>query len=359
MLAVIMGGLNLVQRRLVKGDNDVLQYVDGAMDGAKRAAELTKRLLAFSRQQPLAPKHVSVNRLVGGMSDLLTRTLGETIHVETVLGAGLWRVEVDPAQLESALLNLSVNARDAMAGGGKLTIETSNARIDRQYARDYGISEGQYVLVAVTDTGVGMPADIVAKAFDPFFTTKGVGKGTGLGLSQVYGFVRQSGGHVKIYSELGVGTTVKIYLPRTYVDQPEDPKSLQTVLHPGAPDETIMVVEDDDRVRAMAIESLQELGYSVLEMRGPLQALDAIQRGAQPSLLFTDVVMPDMSGSELVGRVMLLRPELKVLYTTGYTRNAIVHNGTLDFGTELLTKPYTIEELAAKIRAILDRQVRS
>jgi PAS domain S-box-containing protein len=359
MLAVIMGGLNLVQRRLIKGDNDVLQYVDGAMDGAKRAAELTQRLLAFSRQQPLAPKHVNINRLVGGMSDLLTRTLGETIQVETVLGAGLWRVEVDPAQLESALLNLSVNARDAMVSGGKLTIETSNAHIDRQYARDYSISEGQYVLVAVTDTGVGMPADILAKAFDPFFTTKGVGKGTGLGLSQVYGFVTQSGGHVKIYSELGVGTTVKIYLPRSHGDQAEDPGPQQTVVHPGAPHETIMVVEDDDRVRVMAIEALQELGYSVLEMRGPLQALDAIQRGAQPSLMFTDVVMPDMSGSELVAKVKLLRPDLKVLYTTGYTRNAIVHNGTLDFGTELLTKPYTIEELAAKIRMILDRQVRS
>ena len=289
------------------------------------------------------------------MSDLLTRTLGETIQVETVLGAGLWRVKVDPAQLESALLNLSVNARDAMASGGKLTIETSNAHIDRQYARDYSISEGQYVLVAVTDTGVGMPADIIAKAFDPFFTTKGVGKGTGLGLSQVYGFVRQSGGHVKIYSELGVGTTVKIYLPRTYVDKAEDPDAPQTVIYRGAPDETIMVVEDDDRVRAIAIEALRELGYSVLEMRGPLQALDAIERGVQPSLMFTDVVMPDMSGSELVEKVKLLRPDLKVLYTTGYTRNAIVHNGTLDFGTELLTKPYTIEELAAKIRAVLNR----
>ncbi len=355
MLAVIMGGLNLVQRKLIKGDHDVQQYLEGAIDGAKRAAELTKRLLAFSRQQPLAPKQVSINRLVGGMSELLSRTLGETIQVETVLGAGLWRVEVDPAQLESALLNLSVNARDAMASGGKLTIETSNAHIDRTYARDYGMSEGQYVLVAVTDTGVGMASDIVGKAFDPFFTTKGVGKGTGLGLSQVYGFVRQSGGHVKIYSEIGVGTTVKVYIPRTYVDKVEETEPAQPTVYTAAPDETVMVVEDDDRVRSMAIEALRELGYSVLEMRGPQQALDAIQRGAQPSLLFTDVVMPDMSGSELVKKVKQLRPELKVLYTTGYTRNAIVHNGTLDFGTELLTKPYTIGELAAKIRAILDR----
>lgn len=355
MLAVIMSGLNLAQRRLVRGDHDILQYVEGAIDGAKRAAELTRRLLAFSRQQPLAPKQVDINRLVGGMSELLTRTLGETIQVETVLGAGLWRVEVDPAQLESALLNLAVNARDAMMRGGKLTIETSNAHIDRAYAKDYSISEGQYVLVAVSDTGIGMVAEVITKAFDPFFTTKGVGKGTGLGLSQVYGFVRQSGGHVKIYSEPGVGTTLKVYLPRTYADKVDEAETTKPVIYAGASEEIIMVVEDDDRVRAMALEALRELGYSVLGMRGPLEALHAIQRGANPSLLFTDVVMPEMSGSELARAVKRLRPDLKVLYTTGYTRNAIVHNGTLDFGTELLTKPYTIEDLAAKIRAILDR----
>jgi len=355
MLAVVIGGLNLVQRKLAKGETDVQRFVEGAIDGAHRAAELTKRLLAFSRQQPLAPKRLNLNRLVGGMSELLSRTLGETIQVETVLAAGLWHVEVDPAQLESALLNLSVNARDAMAAGGKLTIETSNAHVDGHYAKDYAIAEGQYVLIAVTDTGAGMSGEVMAKAFDPFFTTKGVGKGTGLGLSQVYGFVRQSGGSVKIYSEQGIGTTVKIYLPRSSTGMAEEIRPEFNSNHSGATGEVVMVVEDEDRVRATTVEALRDLGYSVLEMRGPIDALEAILNGQKLSLLFTDVVMPEMSGRELVEKVKQVRPDLKVLYTTGYTRNAIVHNGTLDFGTELITKPYTIEELAEKIRSILDR----
>ena len=355
MLAVVIGGLNLAQRKLAKGEADIARFIDGAIDGAQRAAELTKRLLAFSRLQPLAPKRINVNRLVGDMSELLTRTLGETIQVETVLGAGLWHVEVDPAQLESALLNLSVNARDAMPGGGRLTIETANAHVDGRYAREYSIPEGQYVLVCVTDTGTGMSPEVIEKAFDPFYTTKGVGKGTGLGLSQVYGFVRQSGGHVKLYSEVGVGTTVKIYLPRSLVGTPEEVAAPAAAIHGGQSTEVVMVVEDDDRVRAMAVEALRDLGYSVTEMRGPREALAAIQSGPAPDLLFTDVVMPDMSGRELVEQVKVLKPDLRILYTTGYTRNAIVHNGTLDHGTELLSKPYTIEELAAKVRTILDR----
>jgi PAS domain S-box-containing protein len=355
MLAVVIGGLNLAARKLAKGETDIQRFIEGAAEGAHRAAELTKRLLAFSRQQPLAPRRLNPNKLVGGMSELLARTLGETIQVETVLGAGLWQVEVDPAQLESALLNLSVNARDAMPSGGKLTIETSNAHIDARAAREYAVPEGQYVLLGVTDTGTGMSPDVIAKAFDPFYTTKGVGKGTGLGLSQVYGFVRQSGGNVKIYSEPGVGTTIKIYLRRSYagtvaeIDQPSRP------IHGSVAAELVMVVEDEDRVRAMAVETLRELGYSVLEMRGPGEALEAIRDGRLPALLFTDVVMPEMSGRELVDKVRAIHPSLKVLYTTGYTRNAIVHNGTLDHGTELLSKPYSIEELAAKVRTILDR----
>jgi PAS domain S-box-containing protein len=355
MLAVVIGGLNLASRKLSKGDTDIVRFIEGAAEGAHRAAELTKRLLAFSRQQPLAPKRLNPNRLVGGMSELLARTLGETIQVETVLGAGLWQVEVDPAQLESALLNLSVNARDAMPNGGRLTIETSNAHIDARTAKQYAVPEGQYVLLGVTDTGTGMPADVVARAFDPFFTTKGVGKGTGLGLSQVYGFVRQSGGNVKIYSETGVGTTVKIYLPRSFVGDAEETEPAPAPVHGGVAAELVMVVEDEDRVRGMAVEALRELGYSVVEMRGPREALDAIRAGHRPALLFTDVVMPEMSGRELVDKVREVAPDLKVLYTTGYTRNAIVHNGTLDYGTELLSKPYSIEELAAKVRAILDR----
>jgi PAS domain S-box-containing protein len=355
MLAVVIAGLNLTQRKLAKGETDVIRFIEGALEGAQHAAELTKRLLAFSRQQPLAPKRFNLNRLVSSMSELLTRTLGETIKVETVLGAGLWQVEADPAQLESALLNLAVNARDAMPGGGRLTIETGNAHIDRPSAKEYFLPEGQYVLIGVTDTGTGMTPDVIKKAFDPFYTTKGVGKGTGLGLSQVYGFVRQSGGHVKIYSEVGVGTTMKIYLPRAVEGPAEEAATPSETVHGGAATELIMVVEDDDRVRAMAVEALRELGYSVAAMSSPGDALEAIRGGSVPDLLFTDVVMPEMSGRELVDQVEALRPTLKVLFTTGYTRNAIIHNGTLDRGTELLSKPYTIDELARKVRAILDR----
>ncbi|MDG4877222.1 GAF domain-containing protein [Mesorhizobium sp. WSM4935] len=355
MLAVIIGGLNLVQRKLRNGDTNVHGFVDGAIEGAQRAAELTKRLLAFSRQQPLAPKRLKANRLVAGMSELLNRTLGETILIETVLAAGLWQVEVDAGQLESALLNLCVNARDAMPGGGKLTIETANAHLDDRYGRENGIVSGQYVMIAVTDTGTGMTADVLAKAFDPFFTTKSVGKGTGLGLSQVYGFVRQSGGSVKIYSEQGVGTTVRIYLPRAH-GAPADSEVVSVPAQPrGRAEDVIMVVEDEDRVRLMAVETLRELGYSVLEMRSPREALEAVQAGQLPTLLFTDVVMPEMSGRELVDRIKKIHPSVKVLYTTGYTRNAIVHNGTLDHGTALLTKPYTLDELGEKIRQSLGR----
>ncbi len=355
MLAVIMGGLSLLQRKLARGETDVARFVEGAIDGAQRAATLTQRLLAFSRQQALSPEPLVINKLVAGMSELLIRTLGEQIKVETVLAAGLWQVKADPAQLENAILNLAVNARDAMPDGGRLTIETLNAFVDDAYAKEYALEAGQYVLVAVNDTGVGMASEVIAKAFDPFFTTKGAGKGTGLGLSQVYGFVRQSGGHVKIYSELGVGTSVKIYLPRLYGEAAatEETKRVASVHH-GSRSEVVLVVEDDARVRALSVEALKELGYSVVEAASPSQALRMLDEGQQVNLLFTDVVMPDMSGRQLADRVRGIRPNLKVLYTTGYTRNAIVHNGMLDPGTNLLTKPFSIEELAAKIRKILD-----
>ena len=355
MLAVILGGLNLLQRKLARGETDVERFIEGAIDAAQRAATLTQRLLAFSRQQPLSPEPLIINKLVAGMSELLDRTLGEHVKVETVLAAGLWQVKADPAQLENAILNLAVNARDAMPGGGRLTIETLNAFVDDAYAREYAIEAGQYVLIAVADTGAGMAPEVIAKAFDPFFTTKGAGRGTGLGLSQVYGFVRQSGGHVKIYSELGVGTSVKIYLPRLYGEAAatEQAKRLATV-HRGLRSEIILVVEDEERVRALSVEALRELGYGVVEASGPRQALRMLDEGQQVTLLFTDVVMPDMSGRQLADRARVKRPNLKVLYTTGYTRNAIVHNGMLDPGTNLLTKPFSIEELAAKVRKILD-----
>ncbi|WP_052699225.1 PAS domain-containing protein [Hyphomicrobium sp. 99] len=355
MLAVILGGLDLLKRRLAKGETDVERFADAAIDGAKRAASLTQRLLAFSRQQPLAPEPIDANKLVSRISELLARTLGETIKIETVLAAGLWRATADPAQLENALINLAVNARDAMPKGGRLTIETSNSVVDDTYAKEYSVTAGQYVMIAVTDTGSGMAPAVMEKAFEPFFTTKDVGKGTGLGLSQVYGFVRQSGGHLKLYSEVGVGTTVKVYLPRFYGEASGVPETRNPVdLQQGSTREIILVVEDDDRVRAVSVEALRELGYSVLEAGGPQQALTLLQAHDDIALLFTDVVMPDMSGRELADRARQKQPELKVLYTTGYTRNAIVHNGVLDPGTSLLSKPFNVEALAFKLRKILD-----
>ena len=355
MLAVILGGLNLAKRRLAKGEVNVDRFIEGAIDGANRAATLTQRLLAFSRQQPLAPEVVDLNKMVRGMSELLERSLGELVRLETVLAVGLWRVRADPAQLESAVINLAVNARDAMPKGGRLTIETSNVSIDHKFAHEYALSAGQYVLIAVTDNGTGIPAEVLGKVFDPFFTTKVVGKGTGLGLSQVYGFVRQSGGHVKIYSEVDVGTTVKIYLPRFAGEEAASTPS-QVVTHPGASlqGETILVVEDDERVRSISSESLRELGYTVIEAASAKEAIRKMENGFVPDLLFTDVVMPDMTGAELATELTKRYPDLKVLFTTGYTRNAIVHNGMLDAGKHLLSKPFAIEDLAVKVRNLLD-----
>ncbi|WJR80004.1 ATP-binding protein [Bradyrhizobium sp. NP1] len=355
MLAVIIGGLNLLQRKLAKGETDVGRFVESAIDGARRAAALTQRLLAFSRQQALSPEAFNPNRMIAGMTDLLSRTIGEHINVETVLAAGLWPVKADAGQLENAVLNLCVNARDAMPDGGKLTVETSNAYVDEIVSREYALAPGQYVLIAVADNGVGMRGEVIARAFDPFFTTKEVGRGTGLGLSQVYGFVRQSGGHVKIYSEVDVGTTVKIYLPRHY----GEPTAEQARLGPDAPyrglkSELILVVEDEERVRVVSVEALRDLGYSVVGAANPAEALQLLESGLGVSLLFTDVIMPAMSGSELADRARDQVPGLKVLYTTGYTRNAITHNGFLDPGTSLLSKPFTVDELAMKVRHILD-----
>jgi PAS domain S-box-containing protein len=355
MLAVTIGGINLARRKLGNGETDVERFLDGALEGAQRAATLTQRLLAFSRQQPLSPEVLNVNKMISGMSDLLDRALGETIELEAVLAAGLWQVRADAAQLESAVLNLAVNARDAMPKGGKLTIETVNASIDEKYAHSYALAAGQFVQIAVTDTGVGMAPDVVSKAFDPFFTTKDVGKGTGLGLSQVYGYVRQSGGHVKIYSEPDVGTTVRIYLPRYRGEElPAVAAAEPERAAGGQYSELVLVVEDDDRVRAISAATLRELGYSVIEASGARDAIRIIESGAQPDLLFTDVVMPEMSGRELARVLQQSRPTMKVLFTTGYTRNAIVHNGVLDPGTHLLSKPFNIEDLAAKVRSLLD-----
>jgi PAS domain S-box-containing protein len=357
LLQVIIGNLETLQRNLPTDSPRLQRAMRHAMNGAQRAAALTQRLLAFSRRQPLDPKPIDINALVNGLSDMVHRTLGETIAVETVLGAGLWRVEVDPNELEAAILNLAVNARDAMPEGGRLTLETGNAHIDEAYAAAHAeVLAGQYVLISVTDTGAGMNPQTVAQAFEPFFTTKPVGKGTGLGLSQVYGFVKQSSGHVKIYSEPGQGTTVKLYLPRLAGDAgPES--ELDEPLNPEAgQEETLLVVEDDDDVRAYSVDSLRELGYRVLEARDGPSALRLLDQESRVDLLFTDVVLPNgMTGAQLAAQAKTIRPSLKVLFTTGYARNAIVHHGRLDSGVHLIVKPFSFNDLAAKVRDVLDK----
>ncbi|SEK62663.1 PAS fold-containing protein [Roseateles sp. YR242] len=357
MLAVVVSSLDLLARKYLKDDALAMRYVDAARNGTKRAAQLTQRLLAFSRQQPLKPEALNVNKLVAGMSDLLRHSMGGAIELESVLAGGLWRTHADPNQLENAILNLAVNARDAMPEGGQLTIETVNAYLDERYASEQiGLVAGQYVMVAVSDTGSGMAPDVMARAFDPFFTTKEVGRGTGLGLSQVYGFVKQSGGHVKIYSEPGQGTTVKIYLPRL-LNAPEDEVVASATVPMPLSDgqETVLVVEDEESVRLSSIEALTELGYRVLAAEGGEAALKLIDAHPEIALLFADVVMPGMNGRKLADEVRKRRPDLRVLFTTGYTRNAVVHNGVLDPGVELLGKPFTLDELAARVRAVLDK----
>jgi PAS domain S-box-containing protein len=360
LLTIIIGNLEALQRHLSDGATDrdrLRRSAENAMRGARRAESLTQRLLAFSRQQPLEPRAVDLGRLVSGMSDLLRRTLGEQIAVETVLAGGLWRAHADPNQLEVGIVNLAVNARDAMPNGGKLTIETANVHLDDRYASSQvEVTPGQYVMLAISDNGMGMTPETKAKAFDPFFTTKDVGHGTGLGLSQVYGFVKQSGGHVKIYSEVGEGTTIKIYLPRYHaaVDEEEEEEQAQVPVR-GAKQETILVVEDDNDVRSYTTDTLRELGYTVLEAASGQIALQVLDQHPEISLLFTDIGLPDgINGRRLAEEARKLRGGLKILFTTGYARNAIVHDGRLDAGVELLPKPFTQAALAEKLRDIID-----
>jgi PAS domain S-box-containing protein len=357
MLAIIVGSLDLAKRRVLTDPQRALKGIENAEEGARRAAQLTSRLLAYSRQQALAPEVLNVNKLVGGMSELLRRTIGESVHVETVLAGGLWSTLADAAQLESAIVNLCVNARDAMPDGGKLTIETANAHLDDAYAsRHPGVIPGQYVLIGVTDTGTGMPPEVIERAFDPFYTTKGAGKGTGLGLSQVYGFVKQSGGHVKIYSESCEGTTVKVYLPRNAGTEAalDAEKNAHEALPTAKDGEIILVVEDEEAVRHMAVDVLRDLGYTVVQASDANQAINILIVQPSISLLFTDIVMPNMNGRVLADEVLKMQPALKVLFTTGYTRDAVVHNGLLDAGVAFLPKPFTVAQLARKVRRVLD-----
>ena len=358
LLTIIIGNLEAAQHQLESwadgGQLKLSRRLDNAMHGAQRAATLTKRLLAFSRQQPLNPAVLDVNRVLNGLSDFLRRALGEDISLEIVGGAGVWPVEADAAELEAAMLNLAVNARDAMPEGGKLTIEASNSYLDESYCRQNAdVRPGQYVQIAVTDTGAGMAKEVIERAFEPFFTTKQSGQGTGLGLSQVYGFVKQSGGHVKIYSEAGEGTTVRIYLPR-FLGQATPTAEVAATPGRGRSGECVLVVEDDADVRTYVVETLTSLGYDVLEAGGAEGALRLIDEYPTIHLLLTDVVMPGMNGRKLAEEAKLRRPKLKIIYMTGYSRNAIMHQGRLDMGVDLVQKPVTSEQLARAVRKALD-----
>ncbi len=357
LLTIILGSLELLQRGLRNAEPKLFQRVEAASEAARRAAALTHRLLAFSRSQPLEPKALDLNRLLAGMSDMLHRTLGETIAVELVNAAGLWPAMADANQLENAILNLAVNARDAMPDGGHLSIETQNTYLDESYAAaNMDITTGQYVMIAVTDTGSGMSPEVQAKVFEPFFTTKAPGEGTGLGLAQVYGYIKQSGGHVSIYSEPGEGTTVKLYLPRLRGQA----GSFEAAATPELPPrqghgETILIVEDEPGVRNFSAEVLRELGYHVLTAENAADALRIFAATPGIRVLFTDVVLTGgMNGRQLADEILRGGRDVIVLFTTGYTRNAIIHHGRLDEGINFIGKPFTATALGTKIGNLLE-----
>lgn len=353
LLQVIGGNLQLLQRELPAADQ-VQTRVQNALSGVARGGKLAAQLLAFGRQQALEPKPTNISRLVRGMDDMLRRVLGEAVEIETVISGGLWNCLADPAQVENVILNLAINARDAMKSKGKLTIEAGNASLDDSYVRENSeVSAGQYVMLAVTDTGQGIAQELIDKIFEPFFTTKAPGEGTGLGLSMVYGFVKQSGGHIKCYSEVGHGTTIRIYLPRTREEEAIQVSEATAVEEGG--NEVILVVEDDEAVRITTTALLRELGYSVLEAENADNGMAIVNSGLKIDLLFTDVVMPGtLRSPDLARRAKEKLPNLGVLFTSGYTQNSIVHAGRLDEGVELIGKPYTLDQLSRKVRQVLD-----
>jgi signal transduction histidine kinase/DNA-binding response OmpR family regulator len=351
VLQVIAGNLQLLQMSMA-GNPEAQRRLETAAFAADRGAKLSSQLLAFARRQPLQPVATNIGRVLRGMDDLLRRALGESVQIETVVAGGLWATLVDPHQLENVILNLAINARDAMKGDGRLTLELNNAMLDDDYvAYEPDVAPGQYVVLAISDTGCGMPPEVIARAFEPFFTTKREGEGTGLGLSMAYGFVKQSDGHIRIYSEVGTGTTIKIYLPRSMQPEVEVPNTRNVPVMGG--NETILVVEDDAVVQATVVDMLGALGYRVLKANDGQSALTILQSGVPVDLLFTDVVMPGPVRSvEVARQAKQMFPNIEVLFTSGYTQNAIVHGGRLDPGVELISKPYRREELARKIRQL-------
>jgi PAS domain S-box-containing protein len=342
-------------KELVEHDPEGNDYADAALASVARGAELTRRLLAFSRRQPLQPKVLNLNGLITDTVRILQRTLGEQVAIECMLERDLWPVEVDRAQLENVLMNLAVNARDAMPLGGRLTIETLNTQLDEHYAGSHGeVEPGEYVMLAVTDTGMGMTPEVLARAFEPFFTTKDVGRGSGLGLSMTYGFVKQSGGHIKIYSEPGEGTTIKIYFPRERRSVPVE-RAPAPVRAARTGDEMILLVEDDPGVRQTVTALLESLGYSVVVASDGPEAIKLVNDGVRPHLLLADIVLPKgMTGREVSDAIGARLPGVKTLFMSGYTENAIIHHGRLDEGVVLLSKPFPRSQLAEKLREVLD-----
>ncbi|MES3082930.1 hybrid sensor histidine kinase/response regulator [Sphingomonas faeni] len=357
LLQGITGSLEIVQRRVAQGRvGELDRFITGATTAANRAASLTHRLLAFSRRQPLDPRLVKVNPLVASLEDLLRRTTGEQIELEMVLAGGLWTTLCDPNQLENSLLNLVINARDAMPHGGKLTIETCNAHLDDHFAASQrDVRPGHYVCICVSDTGTGMSADTIAKAFEPFFTTKPIGQGTGLGLSMIYGFARQSEGYAQIYSELGQGTTIKLYLPRHYGEAEQD-EALPGLTQEHVTDagEIVLVVEDDSVVRALIVEVLGELGYQAIEAHDGPAGLERLRTMERVDLLVTDIGLPGLNGRQVADAGRALRPDLRVLFMTGYAENAALASGFLEPGMSMITKPFAMEALATQIRTMIE-----
>jgi signal transduction histidine kinase len=356
LLAGISGGLEIIDRRLSQGRIDGLdRFIRGAQSSAQRAAALTQRLLAFSRRQTLDPKPTDVNRLIHGMEDLIGRTVGPAIAVEVVGAAGLWATRIDHAQLENALLNLAINARDAMPEGGRITIETANKWLDDRASRERDLPPGQYISICVTDTGTGIPEEFVDRIFEPFFTTKPIGQGTGLGLSMIHGFVRQSGGQVRVYSEPGEGTTMCLYLPRytgTVEDQGESSDADIRFMGAG---ETVLVIDDEPIVRMLIVEVVEEAGYRAMEASDGPSGLKILESDAKIDLLITDVGLPGgMNGRQVADAARLVRPDLKILFVTGYAENAAIGNGHLEPGMEVITKPFVMTELANKITELIE-----